>query len=736
MTAKPVRLKTVCRTTASGENDTLVLEPGVNVVVGLKDTGKSGWLQTISYLLGDKDTPEKAMGENLATKFDTATLNMDVGGKEVVVQRRWKEAGAKHKVFVNGEGMSSEDFSAWFLKQLGIPVVYFPKGNPFSGATWPELSWRMLFRHVFREERFWSDLADKQPEKEQHACLLQFLGVADKLYPSELGTQIEQRKQLLTLEARKEQFESVLQQAAKDLIPDPTLSNAPTPDAIEQAAAGLKSDIEDRRRRREEIVSDLLASRPVRESQPADTGLGERRVLLATDRDRDRTRLSDIERRFTELSAYRETVAGELRKMRRVETAGEVFKPLSVTCCPYCDQKVTPGSTPPGQCFVCHQSIPDRGAGTETGAGRRLAFEIEQLEGEGSELEDLLKQLVEERAAVSGRLRRTDEQLAEVEAALRPVRAAVAASMPPEVAALDVDVGRLEERIAQLHRLRAAFEQRDALSRQIDALRTTVQSLSNDVDAKSATIPFEQLSDAVSDGINEYLNALKAGDESRWTHQPVRFEVGERGFKLRVGKVPWTTLGATSIGYVALGYQFALLKLTGQSDYNYPGFALIDFPMTLADKTTISDKENYLIEPFVALAGRNENVQVVVCGRAFKKLKGSRRTELKHVWSQGELPEEMTEVTSNGDETASSPDATDAAKAGGPDATFEGKAGMWYVTLGEAPVDPSRTPDHSCETEKEARDWLADRKGHVWAWPAKTEVVLEEIEPGSNEPPT
>ena len=182
---------------------------------------------------------------------------------------------------------------------------------------------------------------------------------------------------------------------------------------------------------------------------------------------------TEIERRLAELTAYRETVAGELRKMRRVETAGEVFKPLSVTCCPYCDQKVTPASAPPGQCFVCRQPMPDRGAGSETGAGRRLAFEIEQLEGEESELEDLIKRLVEERQTAGGRLRRLDEELAEVEAALRPVRAAVAASMPPEVAALDVDVGRLEERIAQLHRLRAAFEQRDALSRQIDSLRTT-----------------------------------------------------------------------------------------------------------------------------------------------------------------------------------------------------------------------------------------------------------------------
>lgn len=635
MTAKTVRLKTVSRVTTAGDTDTLVLKPGVNVIVGLKDTGKSGWLQTISYLLGDKDTPEKAMGENLAAKFDTATLQMDVGGEELTIQRRWKEAGAKHKVFVNGEGMSSEDFSGWFLKRLDIPAVYFPKGSPYSGATWPELSWRMLFRHIHREERFWSDLADKQPEKEQHACVLQLLGVADRLYPSELGKEIEQRRELLALQARKDQFEEIFQQAAKDLIADENISNAPTPDAIEQAVTRIKAEIEAHRTRREAVVADVLASRPVKESQPADAGLGERRVRIAADLDRDRGRLSEVERRLAELTAYRETVAGELRKVRRAETAGDVFRPLSVTCCPYCDQKVTPASAPPGQCFVCRQPMPERGA--DTGAGRRLAFEIEQLEGEESELKDLLTRLDAERVAVTGRLRRTSEELAEVEAALRPVRAAVVALMPPEIAALDVDVGRLEERIAQLQRLRGAFEQRDALARQIDKLRATVQALSGDVDSKSATIPFEQLSDTMSDGINEYLNALNVGDKSRWPHQPVRFEIGERSpLKIKVGKVPWTSVGATSIGYVALGYHYALLKLSGKAGFNYPGFALIDFPMTLADKTSISDKENYLIDPFVDLAAANPNVQLVVCGRSFKKLKGGHRTELKQVWTQGE----------------------------------------------------------------------------------------------------
>lgn len=632
MSAKTVFITSVSRTTASGKSDTLDLKPGVNVIVGLKDTGKSGWLNTISFLMGDTDPPEKALGPALAEKFDTAMLHMTVGGERVTLQRRWKEHGAKHKVFVNGEGINSGDFSEAFLTRLGIPLVHFPKGSPYSGFTWPELSWRMLFRHIYREERFWGDIADRQPPKEQHACVLQFLGVADKLYPKELGEGIERRKELLRLQARKEQFEEVLQQTAADLIPDPMVSAAPTPDAIDQGVARLRVEIEQNRRRRNAVLTELLSGEGESRPELADSGLGERRVRLSSDREREHGRLAEVERRADELATYRGQLKAELGRLGRVEVAGKLLADLKVTCCPYCDQKVAPGAEPVGHCYVCRQPMPEREANEFTGAGKRLAFETEQLEGEEAELADLLGKLVREREEVVRNLRRLDEELAEVETLLRPVRSAIAAVIPPEVSVLDTQMGQLEERIAQLQRLRLLSDHRAGLSRQIDELRARIEMLSDELDTKSAAIPFEQLSDVMSDGIREYIAGLAASDSARWPHPQIRFELGEQSFKLTIGKASWTTLGATTVGYVALGYHYALLKLTSQEQYNYPGIALIDFPMTLADGMTIAGKENYLIEPFVTLFGTLETFQLVVCGRSFENLQGVHRIELTTVW--------------------------------------------------------------------------------------------------------
>jgi hypothetical protein len=327
-------------------------------------------------------------------------------------------------------------------------------------------------------------------------------------------------------------------------------------------------------------------------------------------------------------------VKAELNRLKRTDTASDLFSALRVTQCPVCDRKVTPSAGP--NCYLCHQPLAGQPDAEHSGAKKRLAFEIEQLEGEEAELTELLERLVREQREVNDRVRRLDEELAEVETRLRPVRTAFAAMMPPEIAVIDTEIGQNQERIAQLLRLRQAVLHRDQLSTEIDRLRAKVEALSGDVDAEASKVPFERLSDELSDGINEYLNVLNEGDSSRWPHGAIRFDLNERSFRIRVGQKPWSSLGATSIGYVLLGYHYTLLKLSGRDGYNYPGLALIDFPMTLADKTTIADKENYLIEPFVRLFQSRPTFQLIVCGRAFKRLQGVHRITLSTVWRQEE----------------------------------------------------------------------------------------------------
>ena len=75
-----------------------------------------------------------------------------------------------------------------------------------SGQTWPELSFRMLLRHIYRQQRFWGGLADQQPDGEQHACLLQFLGLAERTYSESYGRLIELKTEAETLKVRRAQY--------------------------------------------------------------------------------------------------------------------------------------------------------------------------------------------------------------------------------------------------------------------------------------------------------------------------------------------------------------------------------------------------------------------------------------------------------------------------------------------------------------------------------------------------
>lgn len=396
----------------------------------------------------------------------------------------------------------------------------------------------------------------------------------------------------------------------------------------------LRGEAEQLRQRREAVLARVIAGLPSDQPQLVDTALAERRVELSVRRERDRAEIEKVVGRLQELRSYNESVIAELGRLRRAEVAGDLLGALKVTQCPVCDRKVTPAKG--SNCYLCQHPVSGPGEGEHAGAKRRIAFEVEQLEGEEAELKELLGRLEREQTAITGRVRGLDEELAEVETRLMPVRTAFVGLIPPEVSAADTQIGQTEEKAAQLLRLRQVVLQRDELSSDIDRLRAKVESLKGDVDAEAARVPFEQLSDAISDGINEYLNLLNQGVKIRWSHGNVRLDLSETSFKIRVGEKWWTSVGNTSFSIMLLGYHFALLKLSGQDGYNYPGFALIDFPVTFADGMTIADKENYLIEPFVTLFRNRPTFQLVVCGRSFENLQGVHRIALTTVWQQNQ----------------------------------------------------------------------------------------------------
>jgi len=240
-----LRLVSIDRLQAGGEVESLAFTPGVNVLVGAPNTGKTKWLQLLDYLLGDPGNQpfEGALEAGLAEKYVSAGVDLTAGDAVFRLERRWLEPGSKTKVFIDGKGIGTSEFQDWLLEALSIPLLHFPRGNPMSGQTWPELSFRMLLRHMYRQQRFWGGLADRQPEPEQVACVLQFLGIAESLYTGDYSELIRKKMEVEKLRARREQYNETLGEVARDVVSEPSLTVGLTVSGVQKAKQQIEADI-------------------------------------------------------------------------------------------------------------------------------------------------------------------------------------------------------------------------------------------------------------------------------------------------------------------------------------------------------------------------------------------------------------------------------------------------------------------------------------------------------------
>jgi hypothetical protein len=330
VSAKILCLRRLSRFTAAGIGESLEFEPGLNLIEGPKDSGKTKWLLMLDYLFGDPDPPEQAFGD-LATKYNKVRGEFYVGGEPFVLERAWT-AGLRSKVLVNGEAVPVDEFSDLFLNKLDIPVLRFPKGSPYNASAWPRLSWRMMFRHIFRGEHDWGELVPKQPEPELHACLLQFLGAATKIYPIAYEAQIEKQKEVWKLEVARDEIDRVLNEVTLELVRSTTMSVAITTDSLETSISSLRETILEKEAERNRLLE--------RSSEESDDGPFRRlRLLWAEAEERVvelRQRREAAIAKLREYEEYGSSVRAEIERLERARIAGELLadlKGLSAVLC-------------------------------------------------------------------------------------------------------------------------------------------------------------------------------------------------------------------------------------------------------------------------------------------------------------------------------------------------------------------------------------------------------------------
>jgi hypothetical protein len=167
------------------------------------------------------------------------------------------------------------------------------------------------------------------------------------------------------------------------------------------------------------------------------------------------------------------------------------------------------------------------------------------------------------------------------------------------------------------------------IQKELAALESAVQQKESDVDLGTAA-------DRLRDGFVTYLNQIVALNKNSWLGQSVSVRLMERSFRIKVGDGNWQSkLGATQRLYFFLAYHYALMTLVRFKESHFPGFLMLDFPATVGDGTTIADKENFLLEPYVGLLQQKqfETCQVIAAGRSFKDLNNVHRIELTKTYA-------------------------------------------------------------------------------------------------------
>lgn len=624
------------RRLATGESEHLDFAAGVNLLVGPPNTGKTKWLQTLDFLLGDdgQNPFEGAEETGLDRKYDAAGANLLLGEESFRIDRRWRRAGAKTKVFVDDAEMGAQAFQHWLMEKLGIPLLHYPKGNPMSGQTWPELSFRSLLRHIHRQQRLWGEIADKQPEGEQHACLLQFLGLAEILFSDDYAQLVKLKMDSERLRARRDQYGETLEELTREVLSEPGLTVSVNAQSLRAAEERLQKETHYLHEKRVALLSDAQTQAIDTSQQSRVSELGKRRAVLLAEIEAQEVQVREVTERLKGLRRYRSDLGNELERITRASDAGEVLADLRVTHCPACDQPVVQMQTASGDCFLCHQRIPQRDGDDQLGSVR-IRFEHDRLTAELNEVEDLVVVLEREVKELTTCLTRVRDELVKVQNELQPARQAVAALVQEEVSAIDRALGEASERQAHLSRVTRALAVEERMHDEIAELEMKIEPIEKRLDEAKRAIDFDARAALLEDGMNDYLNAINQLRPDVWRHDPVSINLSASSFSIRVGRRKWSAvLGGTDSLYFLMAYHYGLLSLSGKDGCHYPGFSIIDVPGEFSGEE-IRDKENFIVLPFIDLLLREEyaGAQLIVSGASFSGLERVHRKRLDRVYA-------------------------------------------------------------------------------------------------------
>lgn len=564
-----IKLRRLSRVDLDGEVAHIDLDSPATEIIGPRNSGKTTILRIMDYVLGEGDSASKALGEDVAARYSSLTLDLVLAGVPHQVERRPNDYGYSAKIFLDGEEAPRDSFSPWILTSLGWPVVDIPKARSpkFANATVP-LSFRTLLRHLYRREDSWSDFAYREDEFHRRAVLRYFLGVLD--VEGDLGEFEAARSERVVAESTA-RFEEANESAGSALraVAGRLSLEISDWDQVDGAIADLEGRIESLREERSQTTSEIGSLDNYNaELTHAYESLSQE-ITDAADAQGD---IEAVLRSFRQSS---EVVNAEIARLERANSALDVFADVPVQQCPACGQDVSHLEGEHGHCFLCRQTV------TDDQRKRRIDLEIRSLRDEASELVDQIERTGQELTSLAEQLESVQGDRAEVASRITDERSALLAPYVGRLEQLSAEEATHAQAIAALLGLRSILTNVERLREQAAEARKRQQQIAlANIERNSNAELTSDRCQQFAGWMTSFLNSLEV---EPWGFGPVTMRPDDMEFILKGH--PWKEHlgGETKISFF-LAYHYALLKLSelDAPEVRAPGLVILDNPIQQA----------------------------------------------------------------------------------------------------------------------------------------------------------
>ncbi len=542
----------------------------VTILVGPRNSSKTTTLRMIDFCFGSADSALSAFGPAVSGHYFGLELDVELSGQTHVIRRSFEPSfGLLTRVYVDGQSISPREFSDWAMTQLGWPILDIPKGRvPELATELVPLTFRTLWRHIYRREGSWLEFASQELEFHRRAVLSLFLGLAESRYSNAEYRAAAAMRRVEELRVQLANSQTVADETVRQVSAELGLPET-SGHLLAQRDQELAAEIRQARQARDEIAATARATTGYSSLHSAD--FQENLSSINELRDRIRT-LEEV------LEGYRTVLAlgsAEQGRLSRAQTAVEQLSAMPVSLCPVCGQG-TPhpveysGMT--GLCYLCSQQV------VGDARGRRIELERSIINRESAELREAIDHTNSELTAANDQLARRSLRQEGLARALDEERQAVLAPFVAQLEELSQRIGGLEQKRAALAGLGGLMARQQTIEHQMAEaleLADTADTAARAVETSRAET--HRRCSIFAGRMTEFLQSI--GTEP-WRFGDVALAGEELSFY--VGGGPWDiVLGGESKVLFLMSYHYALLHLGSDLEGRAfpPGLAILDNPV-------------------------------------------------------------------------------------------------------------------------------------------------------------